>query len=122
MAYGDQFVARHAANPYYAEDLFIEHHLKRHTVRSVLSLCCGFGSVERHFVEELGTVERWLGVDIATGALNTARERATKAGLSCLSYECADLSNYSWRPEQYDLVIANGALHHLQNLEEDRKS
>ena len=38
MAYGDQFVARHAANPYYAEDLFIEHHLKRHTVRSVLSL------------------------------------------------------------------------------------
>ena len=116
-AYGKDLAAEHKHNSYFAEDIFISKYLGARRVESILSLCCGFGVVERHFASKLPGVKHCLGVDVAEGALETARERAASAGIQGISYQCADLNNFPWESEKYDLVIANGALHHLSNLE-----
>jgi 2-polyprenyl-3-methyl-5-hydroxy-6-metoxy-1,4-benzoquinol methylase len=46
-----------------------------------------------------------------------AKNRADDAGLDCLHYECDDLNEYPWQEDAFDLVISNGALHHLSKLD-----
>jgi SAM-dependent methyltransferase len=117
-AFGEKLAAEHQNNRFWAEDIFISKYLQNRDISSVLSLCCGFGTVERHFVSELNSIIECVGVDIAEGALKTAKDRAYNDGLDhIISYKCADLNNFAWEENKYDLVIANGALHHLKNLE-----
>ena len=116
-AFGRDFVDEYRDNHYYAQDIFVSQYLKNKKVGSVLSLCCGFGSIERRLVSKLPGVQNCLGIDIADGALEIARRRAAEEKLSCISYQAVDLNNYFWEEGKYDLVIANGALHHLKNLE-----
>lgn len=117
-AFGQQFVESHKNDSAFAVNLFAELYLKQRNVQSVLSLCCGFGYVERQLISKLGTIKECIGIDIAEGALAIARQRALDEGHNTLKYEVADLNNYNWPHQKYDLVIANGALHHIKNLEE----
>jgi ubiquinone/menaquinone biosynthesis C-methylase UbiE len=57
-------------------------------------------------------------VDFAPGAIAAARRMANDAGIANIRYEVTDLNTYAWEPDQFDLVITNGALHHLSNLED----
>ncbi|HLL88566.1 MAG TPA: class I SAM-dependent methyltransferase [Tepidisphaeraceae bacterium] len=120
-AYGDgPHVERYKHNRYWPEDSVIESDLAGRNVETVFSLCCGFGHVERHFVKQLKTVKRCLAVDLAPGAIEAAKQRAAGEGLGdVIDYRVADLNRYDWAAEagKYDLVIANGALHHLSDLE-----
>lgn len=116
-AFGASSVEKYQDNSFYAEDYFSEKLLSGRKVRNVLSLCCGFGAIERHYLRRLPEMQTGLGLDVAEGALDTARRRAREMGMGQLSYLQADLNQYDWPKEQYDLVIANGALHHLGNLE-----
>ncbi len=116
-AYGPEYVEDYREDPFYAEDLFIDLHLRNRRVETALSLCCGYGAVERYLVGQLPSIRECLGLDLAAQALDVARQRAAEEGLSALSYERANLNDYDWPDESYDLVIANGALHHLVNLE-----
>ena len=116
-AYGRDLADEHRNNCYFAEDIFIANYLGGKRVETILSLCCGFGVVERRFVSRLPGIKYCLGVDIAEGALSAARKRAAAEGIKCISYLKADLNNFLWEDGKYDLVIANGALHHLSNLE-----
>ncbi len=77
-----------------------------------LSLCSGFGHVERTLAS-LGLAERYLGVDVADGAIAEARQRASAAGLQNISYEVADLNSCELPTEAFDVIWANGALHHM---------
>lgn len=117
-AYGKDLVAEYQQDSNFAENIFISKYLRGKKVESILSLCCGFGIVERIFVSQLADVKHCIGVDVAEGALEMARKRAADEGLHCISYKYADLNNYPWEDEKYDLIIANGALHHLSNLED----
>lgn len=116
-AFGAEFVDSYANNPHYSEDMLVDRYLKGKNIRTVLSLCCGFGSVEQRVVSRLENVDHCLGIDLAEGALDSARDRARKSGLDSIEYVKADLNTYDWPLEKYDLIIANGALHHLSNLE-----
>jgi SAM-dependent methyltransferase len=117
MAYGKRYVKDYADRSDFAQALFVSKYLAGKRIRTILSLCCGFGYVERQFLALIPGVEKCLGLDVAEGAIQVARKRALEARLGNLHYECADLNNCSWQSEQYDLVIANGALHHINNLE-----
>ena len=65
-AYGKDLVGNYQDNNHYAEDIFIEKYLKDKKVEAVLSLCCGFGSVERRFVSKIQGIKLCIGLDIAS--------------------------------------------------------
>jgi SAM-dependent methyltransferase len=83
--------------------------------RRALSIGCGDGGRELAMLR-LGVCEHLVGVDLSADRLERAR-RATPPGLSDrLELVCANVE--SWRPRgQFDLVIAVGALHHVELLE-----
>lgn len=116
-AFGKEYIEEFCDNPHFAEDIFVKKYLHGKKVDQMLSLCCGFGRIERRIVRQLGGVSRCVGVDVAEGALAQAIEDAKKENLECLSYICADLNTWNWDREKYDLVIAYGSLHHLKNLD-----
>lgn len=118
-AYGSEIAQKYHGDSFFAENIFIDQYLKDLTIGSVMSLCCGFGAVERHFLSRIPGVQRCEGVDVADGALDVARQRAAEDHdrFGCISYRCADLNAFAWEEEMYDLIIANGALHHIKNLE-----
>lgn len=116
-AFGRQFVELYGHDASFMVNLLMELYLKQRNIQSVLSLCCGFGHVERELVTKLGTIKECIGVDIAEGALAAARQRASDEGMKSIKYVSADLNNYKWESQKYDLVIANGALHHIKSLE-----
>lgn len=88
----------------------------RAPVGEALSLCCGFGEIER-ILARLGAFEHCRAVDLAGPAIDAAREHAAAAGLAQIDYEVVDVEAIELEPESLDLVWANGALHHLAQLD-----
>ncbi len=86
-------------------------------VDECLSLCCGFGEVER-LLYSAGAFSHCIAIDIAPDAIGKAREAAAARGLEeVLDYRVGDLDADELAPDSVDLVWSNGALHHLSNLE-----
>lgn len=85
-------------------------------VSECLSLCCGFGEIERALARH-GAFVHCTGLDISNDALEAARSSARTAGLESVDYEQADLNTLTLKPNAYDLVWANGAMHHIRDLE-----
>ena len=117
-AFGQDAVEPYRRQLHLAGDILVNRYLAGRPIRQVLSLCCGFGSLERILLPRLPEVTDCRALDIAPGAISTARRLAAEAGLTAVRYEVADLNAWLWQSKQYDLVVANGALHHLRNLED----
>lgn len=81
-----------------------------------LSLGCGFGVIER-LLRRRGYCQLIHGVDVAEGAIESARKTAEAEGFQGLTYEVADLNTAEFAPETYDVVYAHAALHHVFHLE-----
>jgi SAM-dependent methyltransferase len=102
-------------NPF--ERWTVETYLSDRTpVAECLSLCCGFGHVERALAR-LGVFDHCTGVDLSQEAIRGARAKAKESGYDNIDYEITDLNTIRLEPEKYDLIWANGALHHILNLE-----
>ncbi|OFY26924.1 MAG: hypothetical protein A2X09_15060 [Bacteroidetes bacterium GWF2_43_11] len=84
--------------------------------KKCLSICCGFGAVERTLAK-LSVVKEIIGVDIAHGAIEEARNRAKQENLNNIEYYAEDINHMDIAAEEYDLIWANGALHHIEDLE-----
>ena len=85
-------------------------------VKECLSLCCGFGEIER-ILADLGVFLRCTAIDLSPAAVEVARQKAKEAGHNHIDYQVEDLNNLILEPQKYDLIYANGALHHLSRLE-----
>lgn len=85
-------------------------------VNKLLSICCGFGEVERT-LSRLGVARNIVGIDIAPGAIEKAKERALKEGLFNIEYRVSDMNQEDLPADEYDIIWANGALHHVKELE-----
>ena len=83
----------------------------------VASLCCGAGSLERQLVE-IGLIQQCVGYDLATGALDAARQEAETHCLHGLSYDQRDLERDGLGVSGLDLVLAHQGVHHLERLED----
>jgi ubiquinone/menaquinone biosynthesis C-methylase UbiE len=81
-----------------------------------LSICCGFGSVERT-LSKLNVAKHIIGTDIAAGAIKEAETRAKAESLTNIRYYVADLNKEALPRNEYDLIWANGALHHIKELD-----
>jgi hypothetical protein len=51
-AYGQEIVDEFQDDGYAAEELFMKLYLRKKRVESILSICCGYGDVERRFVKK----------------------------------------------------------------------
>jgi SAM-dependent methyltransferase len=85
-------------------------------VERCLSLCCGFGGVERHLAAR-GVFRHCMGLDCSANAVKCAQEQARAAGVGNVEYRVADLNHISLETDSFDLVIAVGGLHHLIELD-----
>jgi ubiquinone/menaquinone biosynthesis C-methylase UbiE len=83
---------------------------------NALSICCGFGSIERS-LSKLNVSKKIFGVDISDGAIKVAKEKAVEENILNIDYFTADLNTYDFHENEYDLIWANGALHHIAELE-----
>ncbi len=81
------------------------------TVPRALSVGCGSGTVERDALAQ-GVCEEAVGVDIAQGALETARRLA---GELPVTYLRLDMESETL-PEGFPLVMCVATLHHINNL------
>jgi SAM-dependent methyltransferase len=102
-------------SPAWLEDWICDTHLPP-SVDRIVSLCCGFGELER-ILAQRGFFRECLAYDISQGAIEGAKRRADEAGLNHIRYEQADLNGMVLEPGSADVVWANGALHHIERLE-----
>jgi ubiquinone/menaquinone biosynthesis C-methylase UbiE len=65
----------------------------------------------------LNVAKKVIGTDIAPGALEQAKILAKQEGIESIEYFEADLNQYRLPENEYDIIWANGALHHIVNLE-----
>lgn len=86
-------------------------------VASFISICCGHGVIERALAHR-GVFQQGTGIDLAPAAIAEARRLTEEEGLSDkLTFRVEDLNQFELPEATTDLVIAIGALHHLDNLE-----
>lgn len=106
-----------ATNPDWCEYWTAEKYLKASMpFNKCLSICCGFGEVERNLAK-LKVAKKIVGTDIALGAIEEARKRAEANNFDNIKYYVADLNNEKLKSHEYDLIWANGALHHIEDLD-----
>lgn len=92
---------------------FVESEVRASSGMRVLNLGCGTGAL----LEHLPAGTHYLGVDVSPEYIRAARDRHGRAG----SFVCADVT--SFRPEQdepFDVVIAYGLFHHLDDAQVER--
>ena len=85
-------------------------------VGKCLSLCCYEGSVERELAAR-EVFQHCVAYDVSEGALSRARELAAEAGYRNIEYVQQDVNTMVLAEEQYDVVVARAALHHISALE-----
>jgi peptidoglycan/xylan/chitin deacetylase (PgdA/CDA1 family)/2-polyprenyl-3-methyl-5-hydroxy-6-metoxy-1,4-benzoquinol methylase len=81
-----------------------------------ISVCCGTGQIERTLAK-LNVAKKIIGIDIAQGAIEKAKQRARDENLNNIEYYVSDLNTESLKEDEYDIIWANGALHHIENLD-----
>lgn len=85
---------------------------------AAFSLCSGTGHNEICWASTKA-FSKIEGFDISPERVAAANESAQKLNLSSiLGFRVDDAANLNLRPEFYDVIIADGALHHLTPLEE----
>jgi len=84
--------------------------------KTCLSICCGFGEIER-ILSRLKLAEEFVGTDIAPGAIAEAIKRANTEGFYNIRYYVSDMNSDPLPEDQYDIIWANGALHHIEELQ-----
>ncbi len=89
--------------------IFIRNHVRPEANARVLDLGCGTGELLNHLPSDV----RYLGIDISSEYIARAEERLGERGEFCIGD--ATVIN-SWLGE-FDLVIAFGVLHHLDDKE-----
>lgn len=81
-----------------------------------LSLGCGTGRLERQLATR-GAFAACDACDIAEGAIEKARSRASEAGHQHIRYTVSDLNTCVLAANRYDAVWAAAAIHHVSGLE-----
>lgn len=85
-------------------------------VQLMLSIGCGTGSLERHLFS-LNSFQNCHAIDIASKAIDTARQYAAQLGIDSITYSVHDVEAIDLGIHQYDVVWFNGSLHHIKELE-----
>ena len=83
-------------------------------VEKIVSIGCGAGELERGLSYAAHEI---VGTDLSDEALAIARQAAKDAGAGHISYRQADLNKIDFSQWPCSILIANMAVHHIENLE-----
>ena len=87
------------------------------TVPLGLSICCGMGAGDRQALAA-NVCSQLEGFDISPKSIEIARQRATEAGFGArVHYWVDDANAFTLAENRYDIVLAFGAIHHIETLE-----
>ncbi len=97
------------------DESFVEH-FARLGVRTgtVLDIGCGPGEIVLKLAARLPHVT-FIGADLSDAMLELARQRAATAACANVRFECADAKAIPYPTGQFDAVISNSLLHHLED-------
>ena len=84
-------------------------------ITNALDVAGGLGDQAIKFYKMLD-IEQFDVLDISDVAVQQGQQRADTEGLN-VRYAVSDLNTDALPDRQYDLIIASGALHHIENLE-----
>ena len=105
----DDWLGGHTVTSYLVD------YLKGRKLKRGLEIGGGMGHQARAFLHGLN-IDQFDVVDISTFAVDEGNKRAREEGIN-MSFSVADLNNEPLPKGPYDLIIASGALHHIENLE-----
>ena len=108
------FIRDHYLDGFSVSNYLVEH-LGGRRIRNALDVAGGLGDQAITF-HKLLDVERFDVLDISTVAVSEGQKRADAEGLN-VHYGVSDLNTDPLPDTEYDLIIASGALHHIENLE-----
>ncbi|WP_417840863.1 class I SAM-dependent methyltransferase [Terasakiella sp.] len=77
----------------------------------MLELACGTGTTAIHLAPDVRHIRA---VDISLNMLEIAREKAEKAGVDNISFDCSDLDEMAVENQTYDVILAHNILHLLE--------
>jgi 2-polyprenyl-3-methyl-5-hydroxy-6-metoxy-1,4-benzoquinol methylase len=84
---------------------------------TILSLGCGTGNLERELLK-LSNVKRIDAYDISAESLQVAKQKlSSHPREKFVNYFEANLNEQAFKHVEYDLVVAQECIHHIQNLE-----
>lgn len=91
--------------------------IRKRLIKKVLEIGCLGGKKIISLVEN-NLVDKGFGIDIAEAAIAEAQRVALEKNLeNRLEFSVVDLNTEKINPNCYDVVISNGVLHHIANLE-----
>jgi ubiquinone/menaquinone biosynthesis C-methylase UbiE len=80
-------------------------------------LVVGYGSgLDAHTILNVFQAEEVVGIDIEPGNEARARENIAKWGGGCPTLKTADINDWEFRGERFDLGVALGVLHHTGSV------
>ena len=95
----------------------IDNYLTDLPIKNLLVVCCGHGNKERGLAKA-NFFEHCDAYDISEGAISSAKKLAIEAGVDAkINYSVMDFNSPILKENEYDLILCNGALHHIENLE-----
>ena len=83
----------------------------------LLSLGCGSGSHEIKFAKHSNFIEV-KGLDLAPKLIEAANKNALQNNLSNLKYEVANVYDYPFEKNYFDIILFHSSLHHFKNIDE----
>ena len=83
--------------------------------QDVANIGTGVGLLEQSLCSMPDFRGRVIGYDISPHSLEIARQNCSR--FLNAKFEVADLNTMVWEPEQFDLITAHGALHHIEALD-----
>lgn len=105
----EEYLDGHSVSNYLAA------YLDGRNIRNALDIGGGLGKQAIAFYHLLG-VERFDVLDISDVAVSEGGKIAKEQGIN-VHFEVSDLNTDDLPDREYDLIIASGALHHIENLE-----
>ncbi|PSB39704.1 class I SAM-dependent methyltransferase, partial [Chamaesiphon polymorphus] len=83
----------------------------------VLDVCCGTGASAIPAAIEAGATGSVLGVDLADGLLELARQKSQQQGLTNIEFQCADFSNLDLPSASFDAIVCVFGIFFLPDME-----
>jgi ubiquinone/menaquinone biosynthesis C-methylase UbiE len=80
----------------------------------ILEVGCGTGSLTLAAKTKAGTHSQVFGIDIAADMIDTARQKAAKAGLD-VQFQVGRIETIPYPDSQFDLVLSSLMLHHVHD-------